>query len=191
MSDLRPYWNTLHMKAAESYTNPTLTTGLWCRDCLALGKCSATRRARYNFIELVNEPYEMDAMQSSDMAVERQILKDGISVAKARLEAIEDELQHRIRSGDTGSGLTLEAIQGRENWAVPPAQARALFLQFGTDIGKEDVYTPKQSLKKVPKEKRALVASILKQFTKSNSAITLVPVDESRTARAFQRKTEQ
>lgn len=191
LSDLRAYWNILQSKANEAFTDPKLTSGPWCRDCRAVGKCAATRKARYNFIELVNEPYEMDSMQGDDLAVERGILRDGIAVAKARLEAIEDELQHRIRSGEKDSGYTIEAVEGREKWAVPAAQARSLFSQFGVDISKDDVLTPNQSLKKTPADKRPLVASIIKRFTTRSSALTLVPVDESRTARAFKPKMEQ
>lgn len=191
LSDLRAHWNILQAKAHEAFTNPKLTTGLWCRDCRAVGKCAATRKARYNFIELVNEPYEMDSMQGADLAVERDILSDGIDVAKKRLEAVEDELRHRIRNGEKDSGYTVEAVQGREKWAIPPSQASALFSQFDVDISKDDVLTPSQSLKKTPADKRPLVASIIKRFTTRSSALKLVPVDESRTARAFKPKTEQ
>lgn len=189
MSDLRAHWNYLSSKAYEATHDPKLSTGPWCRDCKALGKCSATRKARYNFIELVNEPYEMDDMTAADMAVERQILQDGLAVAKARLEAIEDELKHRIQAGATDSPLTIEAVPGREKWAVPAPQAKALFLQFGVDIGKEDVLTPGQSLKKAPAEVRAMLTSIIKKFTTRNTAITLVPVADSRNARAFQKRS--
>lgn len=190
LSDLRGTINILRTKAGEAFINPKLSTGPWCRDCCAVGRCAATRKARYNFIELADQPYEMDNMDGADLAVERRILSEGIAVAKARLEAIEDELQHRIQSGDTSSGYTVEAVEGREKWGVPIPQAKALFSQFNVDISKEDILTPKQSLKKVPAAQRPLVASILKQFTTRNSSITLVPIDESRTARAFKPKPE-
>lgn len=188
LSDLRPYWNRLESQAREAMTSPTCTTGLWCRDCRAVGKCTATRKARYNFIELVRQPYDMDNMRGADLAVERGILEDGIAVAKARLEAVKDELRHRVQNGDISSGFTLETVPGRVTWAIPPAQARALFDQFGVDISKADVLTPNQSLKKTPADRRPLAASILSRFTTKNSALNLVPVDESRVARAFKPK---
>ena len=191
LADLRAYWNVLQMQAHEAFTDPKLTTGVWCRDCRALGKCPATRKARYNFIELANQPYEMDDMTSHDLAVERLILKDGLAVTKARLEAIEDELRHRITAGDTGSGYTVEAVPGREHWAVPPNQVKAVFGQFEVDVTKDDILTPTQALKKTPKDKRPLIETFIKQFTKRESALTLVPVEESRNARAFKPKTEQ
>ena len=190
LSDLRAYWNRLHTKAHEAFNNPLLTTGIWCRDCRAVGKCAATRKARYNFIELVNEPYEMDSMSAEDLAVEMGILENGLAVAKARLEAIEDELKHRVQSGDGTSGYTIQSISGRLKWGVPASQAKALLSQFGVDIGKDDVLTPNQAIKKTPADKRPFVSSIIKRFTTQNSAIKLVPVSESRTARAFKNKTE-
>lgn len=191
LGELRAHWNILQAKAIEAFTSRVLSTGLWCRDCRAVGKCAATRKARYNFIELVDQPYEMDAMGGADLAVEKSILEDGIAVAKKRLEAIEDELRHRIKNGDSSSGLTVEAVPGRRDWSIPVPQAIAIFSQFGVNIRKEGALTPTQSLQKVPKEQRRHVDGLLKRFTTRKSAITLVPVDESRNARAFKPKTEQ
>lgn len=188
LSDLRAHWNVLHSQANEALTNPTLTTGKWCRDCIAVGTCSAARKAAYNFIELVNQPYQMDEMRPRDLAVEREILKTGLAVAKARAEAIEDQLQHLVRDGDLESGLALETSLGRLEWTVPPAQARAVFLQFGVDIDKEAVQTPTQAKAAVPKELRPHVDQILKNFThRPAGALKLVPADQSRTARAFRK----
>lgn len=189
LSDLRAYWNTLTQKAHEAYDNPTLSTGLWCRDCRAVGDCSATRKARYNWIELVNAPYEMDEMDAADLAVELEILDEGLAVAKARREAIKDNLKHRISNGETGSGLTLETSSGRLEWSVPPAQARALCAQFGVDVSKDAVLTPTQAKAAAPKEIRPLLAQVMENATRRPAgSLKLVPVGESRTARAFQRK---
>lgn len=189
LSDLRGVWNQLSYKAHEAFTNPTLTTGIWCRDCSARGTCTAARKAGYNLIDLVNEPYEMDEMGGADLAVERAILRDGLAVGEARLEAIEDELQHRIKNGETDSGLTVETTYGRWNWNVDVAQARALASQFGIDITVDAIKTPTQTVAAAPKELRPHLKEVMKQMTRrSAGSLTLVPADESRTARAFKRK---
>lgn len=189
LSDLRGAWNVLAAKAHEAFTDPKLTTGPHCRDCRAVGKCAATRRARYNFIELVNEPYEMDQMNGADLATERGILKDGIAVAKARLEAIEDELHHRITGGQTDSGLTVESKPGRLEWTAPPAVARALCGQFGVDISKDAVLTPTQAKAAAPKEVRPLLEQVIANYTRRPAgSLQLVKADESRTARAFKKR---
>lgn len=189
LSDLRPQWNQLAMKAHEAFSNPTLSTGLWCRDCKAVGTCSAARRAGYNFIDLVNEPYEMDRMRGADLAVERGILADGLAVARARLEAIEDELHHRVTAGETDSGLTVETSAGRVEWTIAPANARALAAQFGVDASKDAVLTPAQTLAAAPANVRPLLKQVMDKMTgRKAGKLKLVPADESRTARAFKRK---
>ncbi len=189
LSDLRGTWNVLAAKAHEAFADPKLTTGLWCRDCRAVGKCAATRRARYNFIELVNQTYEMDEMDGADLATERGILKDGIAVAKARLEAIEDELRHRIAGGQTDSGLTVESKPGRLEWTAPPAVVRALCGQFGVDVSKDAVLTPTQAKAAAPREVRPLLEQVMAGYTRRPAgALTLVPASESRTARAFKKR---
>lgn len=189
LSDLRSYWNILQSKAHEALNDPKLSTGVWCRDCKALGRCSAARKAQYNFISLLNQPFQMDSMSTHDLAVEKNILQDNLAVAKARIEALEDELDHRIRNGFDNGGYTLEVTPGREVWAIPSAQAAALFQNFGTDISKSDVLTPRQSLQKTPANLRHLAAAIIKQFTTRKSTTKIVPIDRSRIARAFKSKT--
>jgi len=189
LSDLRGVWNQLYAKAHEVFAGPTLSTGPWCRDCKAVGKCSAARRAGYNYIDMVNEPYAMDAMDAADLAVERGILVDGLSTAKARLDAVEDELQHRIRGGQVGTGLALETGSGRLEWSVPPAQARALASQFGVDAAKDAVLTPTQTLALAPKEIRPHLKATMEKLTRRPAGkLKLVPAEESIGSRAFKRK---
>jgi len=186
LSDLRGVWNYLYGKAHEVFADPKLTSGPWCRDCKAVGKCSAARRAGYNYIDMVNEPYHMDAMTASDLAVERGILVDGLSTAKARLDAIEDELQHRIRAGQTGTGLALESGNGRLEWAVPPGQARALAAFFSVDATKEAVLTPTQTLALASKEIRPHLKATMEKITRRPvGKLKLVPAEESIGSRAF------
>lgn len=191
LSDLRGSWNILSMKAHEAFSNPTLTTGPWCRDCKANrgNGCSAARRAGYNFVDYVNEPYRMDKMSGADLAVERAILADGLAVGKARLDAIEDELRYRVKAGETDSGLTVETSEGRLEWSVEPAQARALAAQFGVDASKDAVLTPAQTLAAAPAKVRPLLKQVMDNMTSRKAgALKLVPADESRTARAFQKR---
>ncbi len=189
LSDLRGAFNQLKMKAIESFTAPTLSTGLWCRDCRARGICSAVRAAGYNFVDLVNQPYAMDSMNSADLAVERDILAEVLAVAKARLEAIEDDLMHRIQGGDTGSGLTLNSSAGRLEWTCPPAQAVALGKQFGVDISELAVQTPTQAKLTVPAKMRSMFEQVIKGFTRRPpGALKLVRAENSIGARAFMRK---
>lgn len=189
LSDLRPYINQLHDKAHEALTNPTLSTGEWCRDCKAIRTCSAARRASYNLIDYVNEPYEMDTMDGATLATERRIIQGGLVAAKARLEAIEDDLKHRVNNGATDTGLALQATSGNLAWSIPPEQAVALASQFQGDITKNGVVTPTQAKTKVPRELRSQFEQVLKTVTRRPSGgLKLIDADDTIGARAFKRK---
>lgn len=193
LSDLRGTFNILHAKAHEALSdNPRLNTGKWCRDCKAVGVCSSARMAGYNFVDMVNEPYQMDEMAGSDLTVERSILQDGLAVAKARLEAIEDELTHRVQKGETDSGLTLEASEGREQWAIPTKQVIMLCGQLGVDATKEAVKTPRQTRDAAPKEVRPVLETVMANVVRRPAGkIKLVPASDTKAARAFHTKEER
>ncbi|MCH9838641.1 DUF2800 domain-containing protein [bacterium] len=188
LADLRGWFNKLSAQAHEALSDsPTLTTGKWCRDCKAVGTCAPARMAGYNYIELANAPYDMDAMTGADLAVERGIIADGLAVAKARLEAVEDELGHRVRNGETDSGLALETGQGREAWTIPPAQAIALVGMLGVDAAKQAVLTPTQTRAAAPKEVRPMLNTIMANVTRRPPGkLKLVQASETKAARAFQ-----
>lgn len=189
MSDLRGYVNALNAKAHEALAAPTLTPGKHCRDCPAVFTCAASRRYAYRITEYANEPYEMDAMSGTDLAVERGILKDGMAVVKARLEAIEADLEHRIAQGESGTGLALESGEGHLAWTIPAEQAAAMASQFGFDISKKDVMTPTQAKNAAPVEVRPMFSQVLDTVTKRPSTgLKLVNASDSRTAKAFTKK---
>lgn len=187
LADLRAQFNHLSAMAHEALTAPRLTSGLWCRDCLAVADCPAARKSVYNLIHLVEQPFEFDNMRGSDMAVERQIIKEGIAVAKKRQEAIEDELFHRIAKGEVDSGLSLEMTYGRLAWTCPPAQAIALAAQFGVNAAVQEALTPTQTLAAAPVEVRPLLESVMETVARrSPGSLKLTPTKDTRTFRAFQ-----
>lgn len=191
LSDLRASWNRLAAQAAEADSNPQLRAGAWCRDCSAVGKCSAARDAAYAVVDFVKHPYAMDSMTGRDLAAERELLKTGSSILTARLDAIEDDLKHRIAAGDSTTGLALESTPGRLNWVdtCTPAVARALFSQFGVDISVEAVLTPAQSIKKAPKEVKPMLEKVLANYaSRKAGALKLVNATDTVSSRAFSTK---
>lgn len=189
LSDLRPYFNQLHGKAHEAFINPLLSTGPHCRDCAAVGKCSAQRKATYNLIDYANQPYEMDAMSGAELAVERSILIDGLAAAKSRLEAIEDDLQLRVSDGATDTGLALETKYGHIKWTVPYDQAIAFASQFQVDAQKKAAITPTQTIAAAPREMRPCIEQAIKAVsTRPAGGLKLTNADDTIGARAFKRK---
>lgn len=187
--ELVPYFEQLRYMANEALTDPKMSAGKHCRDCAAIGRCATARRTAYSVIAYASEPYDIDTMGGADLATERQLLAVGSTILKARQEAIEDELQHRINGGATDTGLTMQATFGRLAWSVPPAQAVALAGQFGVDISKPDVLTPTQAKNKVPKEMRSAFEQVLQTVTIRNSTgMTLINAEDAISAQAFKRK---
>ena len=184
--DLWAYADRLRVKANEAFDAPKLTSGAHCRGCPAVGKCSATRLSGYNAITALDRPYAMDEMNAHDLAVERDTLKGAQSMLKARLDAIEDDLHHRITQGETGSGLALETGQGRKKWDCPPLQAEAIAQQFGFSITVDAVKTPTQAAQAAPKALRPAFETVLKTVcSRPVSGLKLVKQADSKTARAF------
>ena len=186
LSDLRGYYNQLHAQAHEAFNNPQLRAGKHCRDCPAVGPCSASRRGGYEYIDLVNQPYEMDSMTGRDLVVERDILLGGKILVDARLKAIEDDLKHRISNGEADTGLRLEGKFGHLEWTVPKAQAIAMASQFGFDISTKSIRTPTQAKDDAPKEIKKQYAKVIESITKRPAkGLTLTRADDTIAARAF------
>jgi hypothetical protein len=187
LSDLRGYFNQLSVKAHEALgPSPKLTTGIWCRDCPAVGKCPAARKAAYRLIDYADQPYAMDTMNGADLATERLILSDGIAAAAKRLEAIEDELRYKVENGDTSAGLALETTVGHLNWTVEPGVAVAFASQFGVDAAKPGALTPTQTIKATPKEMRPVIQEAIKAVTRrKQGGLKLINAGDTKASRAF------
>jgi len=189
LAEIRPIINRLRQSSAEAFTSPTLTSGRHCRYCPAQIDCSASRKAVYDFFDVVRGPYAMDAMQIDDLVVELDILERGILQAKARLEAVEETLKHRIQAGEVAQGKTVGATYGRNNWTCKPAVAEGIANQFGFSIKNEAVKTPRQATDAAPKEVRDYFAEAIKAVTgRKATGLKLINSDDTIAARAFKRK---
>lgn len=187
LADLRPYVNQLIAKANEAFTSPTFSSGPHCRDCKAIHRCATAQKGHYSLIDYVNDPCVILNMNGADLAVERSILQQGIVTAKARAEAIDEELKHRIGKGEaTDSGLALESKSGDLGWNIPPAQAIALASMFEVDAEKNSVLTPTQTIAKASREMKPLLKKAMKNVSSRPArGLKLIEAKDSFTARAF------
>ena len=185
-SGLQPYIERLRQAAHAAMTAPAMTSGIHCRDCAAVGRCSTARQHCYSIVSYVNEPYAIETMAGPDLACERRILQDGVKVAKARLEAVEDQLRDQVSKGDRSSGLTLQNKKGRVKWLAPIEVVIAYARQFGVDVSRPDVLTPAQTEKKIPADIRpAFKQGMGRLTTQGSSGTSLVPAENSRAVHAF------
>lgn len=184
---LQPYVETLRQAAERIMGGDTsMTASIHCRDCAAVGRCATARKYSYSVATYANEPYAIETMKGPDLAAERTLLDSAVRVIQARLEAIEDQLKNAISKGDHSSGLTLEVKSGRIVWSASPETVVAFGKQFGIDLSKPGVLTPIQAAKKVPSGIRSIFEEGAKRLTKqSTTGMALVPVENSKSTRAF------
>ena len=187
IANLRSYVNQMIAKAQEVFTNPSFSSGPWCRDCKAIHRCQTAEKGNYSLIDYVNDPCVILNMNGSDLATERAILEQGITVAKARMEALEEELKFRLGKGEAKeSGLMLQSAYGNLGWDIPPAQAIALASMFKVDASKADILTPTQTIAKASKEMKPLLKTAMKNISsRPPKGLKLIEAKDSFTARAF------
>lgn len=189
LSDLRGYFNQLQAQGHEALTNPTMTTGLHCRDCPGVGRCAARRMADYSLIDYVRQPYQIDAMTGAELGLERDMLDAGIRAATARLDAIDDDLRHRIAAGATDTGKALQSKEGRQAWNIPDEQVIVMARQFGVDARKPVLLTPPQLIKKAPAAlKSALTQAVDSMSSRPAGALQIINAEDSLSSRAFGKK---
>lgn len=190
LANLRGYTNQMIAKAAEAFENPSFSSGPWCRDCKAIHRCQTAQKGNYSLIDYVNDPCVIFNMNGSDLATERGILEQGLVTTKARLEALEEELKHRLGKGEAkDSGLLLESAFGNIAWDVPEAQAIALAGMFKVDAKTTSILTPAQTIQKASKEMKPLLKKAMKSVSsRPPRGLKLIEAKDSFTARAFTTK---
>lgn len=186
---VRDLFYVLNAKAAEGLSGqPTAVPGAHCRYCPGRTSCTAADRFTSHLIDFCSGPAHLDAVSSSDLAAMRDILKAGELIVKARLEAIDDELEHRVREGDTSAGLALQTKQGRRGyWNKEDRVVIALGKQLGVDLRVSKAVTPKQAGDLMPKDKKELWEKLVKDQNLSykKSSTQLINADETIAARTF------
>lgn len=192
LADLRPYWNKLHSQAYEALgPNPRTKAGPWCRDCLAIGKCSSARAMGYDLITYAKRDYEMDAMSSPELSLEYKTLSEGLKALEERVSALYDELEHRTQAGDGDTGYALQATEGSETWAIPDDQVIALFKNFDIEAFNPRLKTPRQVRLSAPRAVHQAVLKMVKSVTtRTPGKLKLIPAEQSVVWRAFKPKGE-
>lgn len=187
VADLRGYVNQLISKAQEVYSNPSFSSGPWCRDCKAVLRCQTAQKGNYSLIDYTNDPCVILNMNGEDLSVERAILDQGITVAKARLEALDEELKFRLNKGEArDSGYALESAYGNLAWNSSVDQTVAWASAFGLDAAKSDVLTPTQTLALAKGPMKPIVKEAMKSMaTRPPKGLKLIKAKDSKFARAF------
>ncbi|BAV81080.1 gp67 [Vibrio phage CKB-S1] len=183
VEQLLPVWRQLHDRANEA---PLMTVGKYCRDCPAVGRCMAAIRAGYSVIDYTGEPFEIADMTGQELAVERNILQTGLKLLEARLSDVDDQLMHRLKQGEAGTGLALKGTSGRAKWLNDDQTTVNALATLGLDVSKPAAITPTQAAKlaKTDEQRKAIAA----MQHRPGGKLEIVNAADKPAARAFSNK---
>ncbi len=168
--------------------NPSMLPGKHCRRCKARRDCAAAKQGGYDTLFYVRQPFELHELNGHELAVELQQLEAAHQLLKGRIEAINEDLEIRVRRGETGTGHTIEAVSGNLNWHAPVSQVKALLAMAGIDPSADKLKTATQVIASAPKDKRDMVRELVNTVARRNASAKLIKAADSQVARAFQRK---
>lgn len=190
LTELVPLWDQLKAKAYEGKTAcPMATPGAHCRYCPGRIECGSADQFTSHIIDESSRQVDLSTVESHELATMLDIMKSGETVLKSRLDAISDELKHRIGEGDMSSGKALHSVQGnRGYWNAPDKVIIALGTQFKVDLRSDKALTPAQSRGKIPADKKELWEKATAGLSYKKSSIQLIDASETTAARVFGKK---
>ena len=188
-ADLRAPINSLTDAAHRATTDPTLCAGAWCRDCPASGDCAAADRAAGMLLDFLQVPLHVSKKDSRDLATFREQILEARDLLKGIESAVEDEITHRLKSGQVVESLALETTRGRNDWTADPDVVEAVCQQFKVSAKKVALRTPVQVSSDVPAALRDAFAATIQTMTERPvRSVKIVNADDTTAARAFKRK---
>jgi hypothetical protein len=139
--DLMSYYSRIAARLSEA--TDTLATGPMCAKCHALATCSKAREASMNAIDASGVAFS-DTLPDHVLAYEYETLEQAAAVIKARYEALEELMTHRIKSGNVINGYALKQRLAQTRWK-PGLTGEALSAATGVDLRKDGIVTPAEA----------------------------------------------
>ena len=124
-------------------TNELITSVTQCGYCHALATCPAARQASMNAVDAVGVAFT-DELPDDALAFELQTMKMAQATLKNRLQAIEELMTHRIRSGNVIPGYALDQNFGHRAWRSGMTGSMLSALT-GVDLIKDGIVTPAEA----------------------------------------------
>lgn len=139
--DLMTYYSAIAKRLSEA--PDTLQTGPMCAKCHALATCSAARAASMNAIDASGVAFS-DTLPDHVLAYEYETLEQAAAVIKARYDALEELMTHKIKSGNAIQGYALKQRLAQTRWK-PGLTGEALSAATGVDLRKDGIVTPAEA----------------------------------------------
>lgn len=185
-SDLRAYFNILATNAAIAVSDKAETqSGTHCRNCSARHACKTALEAGMNLYETADRPTPIN-LSAEELSTQFSL----VVRARKQLEYLESgfeaEIMARVRNGKNIPGYRIEMGKGREQWARPVSEIKALGELMGIALDTETVISPYQA------RKRGIDSAVVDAYAeRPNRGIKLVADDGSRARQIFGRKEPQ
>ena len=145
--DLRAYFNILKANAEKAVSDDAETySGPHCRYCSARHACRTALDSGMQLYELAHKSTPQELPPES-LGVQFSIVKRAREQLEYLESGLEQEMIGRMRAGVRVPGFHMETGKGRERWARPIGEVRALGDLMGVTLGKDEVITPFQARK--------------------------------------------
>lgn len=113
LEGLKPYF--AQIEAVLRAPTTTVTSGKWCRDCAAIGRCPSAHESILAALQIISnatlEDYTPDTLAS-----EMYMLEIATVLVKSRAEAIDALGKEEVKAGKVIPGWALAPGTGREKW---------------------------------------------------------------------------
>ena len=165
--------------AANLDGNGKTQSGPHCKHCPARHGCQSAISAGVKLFEVASQALPLDISDHA-LATQLTIVKRAVKQLESIEKALEQQVEHIVRSGKTVPGYRVENKQGRLTWSVPADEVHALGDMMGINLKKLDSVTPRQALKLGIDE-----AVIMAYSQKTSSGVEVVPDSGSKARHIF------
>jgi hypothetical protein len=157
--------------------NPRFMVGPECDHCRGRHACDALQRAAGNAADISMRGHPLE-MSLTAIGTESLYLRRAMTLLKARISGLDEQMLAAIRKGQRVPHFTIERSNGRTVWAVPPKDAIAVARAMEVDISKPaEAMTPKQAIE------AGLPADVVAGLSKSLPGEAKLVVDDGSTER--------
>lgn len=139
----------------------TLISGPHCNKCHARFDCPALDRAAWSAVEHTTTAFN-DAMPNNALAFELDQMEHAADTIKIKVDAIQELMSHRIKSGQVINGYAMQARQGNRRFKSG-LTAHALSAVTGVDLTTDKLPTPAEA------ERRGVSRAVLDALTERPS----------------------
>lgn len=167
-----------HDAISQTLTYPTdaLTTGEQCNKCHARYDCPALDKAAWSAVEATATAFN-DNMSNDALAFERDQFEQAANMLKIKIDAVEELMTHRIKSGQVINGYAMQQRQGNRRF-VSGLTAHAISAALGVDLTTDKMPTPAEA------ERRGVNKDVLAALTeRPNIGTKLTKIDPDAVAR--------